>query len=275
MKISKTQLRMIVKEELERTMSIREAKEKLIKTMIIRETIQYHRIHGRIDEGLKDDLAKKISAIPGISARYAKNLVLKYTKPVLMASMLSGVVSPTALAQTPDSFQSDYAALEAAAADDPLSGPADHGLFSKADFMKQLDRALEKMNSGEPEKVKATGEAHGELKGSLDKALKKVGASSDNIEVLIQIRGTLPEGYDVKADIEALKQAIGEDNVIFGEDVSWFEHVDAGKVKKQKTSAGTTLVRMELSPLGETLDIFTQIWTKPGNPTNSIQSFDF
>ena len=76
MLITKNQLRNIIKEELRKTMTAQETKEKLIKTIIIREVRQYHRIHGRIDEGFKDELAKKIAAVPGISARYAKNLVL-------------------------------------------------------------------------------------------------------------------------------------------------------------------------------------------------------
>lgn len=275
MLITKNQLRNIIKEELRKTMTAQETKEKLIKTIIIREVRQYHRIHGRIDEGFKDELAKKIAAVPGISARYAKNLVLKHLKPVLMTAMLTGIVSPSALAQTPDDFQRDYAAIEAATDVDRLSGP---GLIDKEDLLKILEDTLEKMNSGEleePEKAKVTGTSHGELKGSLSQALEKAGASSDNIEVLVQIRGQLPEGYDAKADIEALKKAVGEDNVIFGESVPWYEHQNAEKVQKEKTKAGTTLVRMELTPYQEQVTIFTEIWTKPGAPKLDMKKFDF
>jgi hypothetical protein len=69
MKISKTQLRMIVKEELDRVMILQEGK-------------QYKKTHGRIDEGLIGDLAKKY----GVQKRIVSA--------ILAASIGAGAVAP-------------------------------------------------------------------------------------------------------------------------------------------------------------------------------------
>ena len=96
MRITKNQLRTIVKEELART-------------MIIREGRQYRKTHGRIDEGLMTDLAKKYG------------LQKKAIAAILAASVAAGAFAPaTAAAQDlvqggPDIEQSADAPSQSAA----------------------------------------------------------------------------------------------------------------------------------------------------------------